>query len=151
MAYGSTAGVSALLPAIGTLGVASTPTSAQVTEWLAQGASTIDRALAGAGYTVPVLATATCYGELTALNNLYAAAYAMMARGLDTVQGTDENRSQVWLEMFRSDLAALAASTLADVPAATTPAAAGRRIRFTQLKRVDGYSAPHDDDTDMDS
>jgi hypothetical protein len=76
----------------------------------------------------------------------------MMARSLDTVQGTDENRSAQWLQMFNDRLAILVSSTLTDVPLApTTTAAAGRRVRFTQLKRVDGYSAPYDDDTDMDS
>lgn len=151
MAYGSTAGVSALLPAIGALGSTSTPTSAQVGAWLEQGSSAIDRALSGAGYSVPVMASATVYGELESLANLYAAAYAMMARGLDTVSGQDENRSQTWLTMFRDQLAAIAASKLPDVTWTAPATATAPRMRFTQLKRVDGYSAPHDDDTEMDA
>jgi hypothetical protein len=151
MAYGSTAGVQALLPAIGALGSSSVPTSAQVGAWLEQGSSAIDRALSSAGYSVPVLATATVYGELEALADLYAAAYAMMARGLDTVSGQDENRSQTWLAMFREQLAAIAAAKLPDVTWTAPTAATAARVRFTQLKRVDGYSAPHDDDTEMDA
>lgn len=142
-AYGTTAGVSALLPAIGTLSGSSTPTSAQVTAWLDEGAAVINRTLAGAGYTVPVLSTATVYAELTALNNLYAAAHAMMARGLDTVQGTDENRSGAWLERFATQLDAIARTPLPDVPIGN-PTTVGRRARFTQLRRTDGYSASYD-------
>jgi hypothetical protein len=151
MAYGTAAGVEALLPAIGKLGTGSTPKLAAVQSWLDQGSAIIDRTLAGAGYTVPVLSTATCYPELTALNELYGAAYAMMARSLDTVQGTDENRSAQWLQMFTDRLAALVLGTLPDVPVAPVTTTTGRRMRFTQLKKVDGYSAPHDDDTEMDS
>lgn len=153
MAYGSTSGVQALLPAIGALGASSVPTSTQVTAWLGEGSAAIDRALSGAGYTVPIAASATVYPELTALANLYAAAYAAIARGLDTVQGTEENRAETWLTRFRAGLAALAASDLTGVGGtlATPTSSTRRRLRMTQLKRVDGYSAPHDDDTEMDS
>ena len=150
MAYGSTTGVQALLPALGTLGNNTTPTSTQVTAWLSQGASIIDRHLAGAGYTVPVSASATVYGELTALNDLYAAAIAAQARGLDTVTGTEENRSATWLERFYSQLDNLTTMPLVGVPLANGGTATRRRLRMTQLQRVDGYSTPHDDDTDMD-
>jgi hypothetical protein len=157
MAYGSTAGVQALLPVVGTLGVASVPTLAQVTTWLAEGDAIINRSLASAGYAVPVASGAIVYAELTALNNLYAAAYVVQSRGLDTVQGTDENRSDAWLERFNTQLAALVASDLTGVGATVATATAvapRRRARFVQLKRVDGYSAIHDDvsaDYDMDN
>jgi hypothetical protein len=157
MAYGSTSGVQALLPVVGTLGVASVPTLAQVTTWLAEGDAIINRSLASAGYAVPVAAGAIVYAELTALNNLYAAAYVVQARGFDTVQGTDENRASAWLERFNTQLAALVSSDLTGVGATLAPATATaprRRARFVQLKRVDGYSAPHDDistDYDMDN
>ena len=150
MAYGTAAGVTAMLPAVGRLGGSSTPTAAQVTAWLDQGAAVINRHLAGAGYAVPVLASATCYAELTALNELYAAAYVVQARGLDTVQGTDENRSEQWLTRFYAQLTALVTGGLPDVPTATATATTRRRVRFTQVKRVDGYSAVHDDDTELD-
>lgn len=145
MAYGSTDGVSALIPAVGQLGMSSLPTLAQVQAWLSEGNSVINRTLAGRGYAVPVAATALAYGELTSLANLYAAAHAVMARGLDTVQGTEENRAQVWLDMFYSRLAALADAGLSDVPVTTVTPTGGRRLRFTQMKRVDGYSRVFDD------
>jgi len=157
MAYGSTAGVQALLPVVGTLGVASVPTLAQVTTWLAEGDAIVNRSLASAGYAVPVAAGAIVYAELTALNNLYAAAYVVQARGFDTVQGTDENRAAAWLERFNTQLAALVGSDLTGVGATLAPATATaprRRARFVQLKRIDGYSAVHDDistDYDMDN
>ena len=152
MAYGTAAGVGYLVPAMGRLSASSTPVNTtMLTAWLGEGSSVIDRTLAGAGYAVPVAGTATCYGELTALANQYAAAQAIRARGLDTVTGDNEDRASVWLREFYERLTALAASTLADVPTTSGATVTGRRMRFTQLKRVDGYSAPHDDDTEMDS
>ena len=146
--YGSTAGVQALLPAAGWYGNGTTPTSEQLTAWLNQGAAQIDRVLAAGGYTVPVDSSATVYAELTALNNLYAAAYVLLSQGLDTATGGEEQRSAVWLERFNAQLTALAASDLTGVGATiatATTTAPRRRARFVQLKRVDGYSAPHDD------
>ena len=144
MAYGSVSGVSALVPVAGTLGTSSTPTSAQVTEWLAQGSARIDRALSSAGYSVPVAATATVYAELTALANLYGAAHVLTARGLDSANGEAESRSDVWLTRFGDELASLAASDLSALgvsSATTTGVNAGRRrVRTLQLRRVDGYT-----------
>lgn len=151
MAYGSTAGVQALLPALGTLGAGTLPTAAQVSAWLAQGAAIIDRHLTGAGYTVPVPSTATVYDELAALNDLYASAIAAQARGLDTVQGSEENRSSQWLERFYSQLRELAGTNLPDMTRVDGTSQTYRRFRTTQIKRVDGYSAPYDDDTEMDA
>lgn len=148
-AYGTTAGVEALVPAVGLFYSDTLPTVDQVTAWLDQGAAIINRTLGGAGYTVPVLATATAYPELVALNELYAAAYVVMARGLDTVQGSEENRSTVWMQQFFDRLGALAATALPDVPTSSTPQV-GRRVRFTPVKRVDGYSRIHDD-VDVDA
>ena len=151
MSYGSLSGVSALVPVAGTLGTTSTPTSAQVTEWLAQGSARIDRALSSAGYSIPVASTATVHAELTALANLYAAAHVLIARGLDSANGEAENRSDAYIERFTSELTALASSDLSalGVSAATTTGAnAGRRrIRTLQLRRIDGYA---DLDTDED-
>ena len=137
---------------MGTLTASSKPiNTGHVTAWLDEGASVINRTLAGAGYTVPVLNTATVYDELAGLNNLYAAAMAARARGLDTVTGSNEDRSSVWLTEFFDRLTVLSTSTLADVPLATTTTTTRGRFRMTQIKRVDGYSAPYDDDTEMDS
>jgi hypothetical protein len=152
MAYGSTVGVGYLVPAMGRLSASSQPVNTtMLTAWLAEGSSVIDRHLAGAGYAVPVLSGTTVYAELTGLANQYAAAYAIRARGLDVISGENEDRATVWLNEFYARLAALAASTLADVPTSGGGTVTGRRMRFTQLKRVDAYSAIHDDDTDMDS
>ena len=73
-----------------------------------------------------------------------------MARGLDTVQGSEENRSAVWMQQFFDRLGALASTTLTDVPIATTSTPTGRRVRFTAVKRVDWYSRVWDD-VDVDA
>ena len=144
MSYGSLSGVSALVPVAAPLSTTSTPTSAQVTEWLAQGSARIDRALSSAGYSIPVDGTATVHAELTALANLYAAAHVLIARGLDSANGEAENRSDAYIERFGSELSALASSDLSALgvsAAATTGVNAGRRrIRTLQLRRVDGYA-----------
>ncbi len=145
MSYGSVSGVSALVPAAGTLGTSSTPTSAQVTEWLAQGSARIDRALSSAGYSIPVASTATVHAELTALANLYGAAHVLTARGLDSANGEAENRADVWLGRFDETLKALAASDLSalGVSSAATPTgvnAGRRRVRTLQLRRIDGFA-----------
>lgn len=144
MSYGSVSGVSALVPAAGTLGTSSTPTSAQVMEWLAQGSARIDRALSSAGYSIPVASTATVYAELTALANLYGAAHVLTARGLDTTNGEAENRADVWLERFDETLKAIVASDLSalGVSATTTTGvnARQRRVRTLQLRRIDGFA-----------
>ncbi len=144
MSYGSLSGVSALVPVAAPLSATSTPTSAQVTEWLVQGSARIDRALSSAGYSIPVASTATVHAELTALANLYAAAHVLIARGLDSANGEAENRSDAYIERFTSELSALASSDLSalGVSAATTTGvnAGRRRIRTLQLRRIDGYA-----------
>lgn len=142
--YGTVAGVGALIPAAGTIGSSSTPTSTQVTTWLTQATSIIDRTLATAGYTTPATSSAGVYPEIAGLANLYAAAYALRARGLDTVNADAESRSEQWLREFRDGLNAVASSDLASVgmtPLPTTGTTTGRRrLRTTQIRRTDGYS-----------
>ena len=144
MSYGSLSGVSALVPVAAPLSATSTPTSAQVTEWLAQGSARIDRALSSAGYSIPVASTATVHAELTALANLYAAAHVLIARGLDSANGEAENRSDAYIERFSSELSALASSDLSALGVSAAPTtgvnAGRRRIRTLQLRRVDGYA-----------
>ena len=151
MSYGSLSGVSALVPVAAPLSTTSTPTSAQVTEWLAQGSARIDRALSSAGYSIPVASTATVHAELTALANLYAAAHVLIARGLDSANGEAENRSDAYIERFTSELTALASSDLSALGVSAAPTtgvnAGRRRIRTLQLRRIDGYA---DLDTDED-
>ena len=144
MSYGSLSGVSALVPVAGTLGATSTPTSAQVAEWLTQGSARIDRALSSAGYSIPVASTSTVHAELTALANLYAAAHVLIARGLDSANGEAENRSDAYIERFSSELSALASSDLSALGVSAAPTtgvnAGRRRIRTLQLRRLDGYA-----------
>lgn len=144
MSYGSIAGVSALIPVVGTLGTSSTPTSAQVMEWLTQGSARIDRALSSAGYSVPVDDAATVCAELNALANLYGAAHVLSARGLDSANGEAENRSDAWLERFNAELTSLAASDLSALGVSSAPTtgvnAGRRRVRTLQLRRVDGFT-----------
>jgi hypothetical protein len=145
--YGSTTGVSALTPASYMTGQSNAPTDAQVTTWLAQGYATINRALATAGYSVPVGASAAIYDELAALNNLYAGAYVLRSRGLDVMAGDEESRSEVWLRQFERQLAALAESNLSalGVTTVTGGEAQRRRIRSMQMRRIDGYSGTYED------
>jgi len=146
MAYGSETGVEALVPAAGLIDGSSVPTTTQLSAWLDEGAARIDRVLSSAGYSVPVSSGAGVYAELRALNNLYAGAYVLRARGLDRMQGTEENRSDVWLAEFASVLTSLANSNLVAAGASlvTTVTTGRRRIRSVQTRRIDGYSAENE-------
>ena len=149
--YGSIDGIMAIAPAVGTIDNDSTPNTAQVEEWLTEGATLINSALSAAGYTVPALRTAAVYPSLRALNNLYAAAYTLRSRGLDVVQGREESRSEIYLKDFHSRLKLLASShlTAMGLTLRTTPTVAKRRgVRSMQLRRVDGYSAEYSGQTD---
>lgn len=146
MAYGSEIGVEALVPAAGAIDGSSIPTTTQLAAWIDEGSARIDRVLGSAGYSVPVATSADVYEELRALNNLYAAAYVLRARGLDRMQGTEENRSDVWLAEFGAALKDLAMSNLvAGGASLAAPVTTGRRrIRSVQTRRIDGYSAEHE-------
>lgn len=145
--YGSTAGVDALLPGVG-LGVSSTPNTTDVTGWLEQGYSIINRKLSAAGYTIPVSSSAAVYDELTALNNLYASAQVLRARGLDAVTGSEESRSERWLREFRESIDALAESdlTAVGVTMVTTTGQRRRGVRTVQIRRIDGFSGVYEGD-----
>ena len=148
--YGSAAGVEALVPSVGTLGAGSKPTLVQVTAWLAEGYALINRAIASAGYGVPLLNTAAVYDELSSLNNLYTAAYALRSLAIDTASGESEERSEVWLKDFYARLKSLAASDLTLVGATLLPSTTTtrrRRIRTLQMRKVDGYSRGSTDET----
>lgn len=149
--YGSIDGIMALTPAVGIIDNDSTPNTGQVEEWLAEGGALINGALAGAGYAVPVVRTAAGYPFLRSLENLYATAYTLRARGLDVVQGQQESRSEVYLKDFHSRLKMLVASDLTamGLTLRTSPSVATRRgVRSMQLRRVDGYSAAYGGQTD---
>lgn len=147
--YGSTTGVGALVPAIGLSG-STTPTTTQVTTWLEQGYSIINRRLTASGYSTPVDSSAAVYAELTSLNELYAAAWALRVRAMDSLTGTPENRSDEWINEFWRRLEELAGSDLTQ--SGVTQIAAGttrrRRMRSTQVRRIDGYSGTYEGDID---
>lgn len=140
--YGSLDGVTAIAPAVGAISDDTTPTGAQVDEWLNEGSSLIDGALSGAGYVVPVVRTAAIYPVFRALANLYATAYTLRARGLDMVQGREESRSETYLNDFFSRLKTLAGQDLTGqgVPLKPSGTASRRGVRSVQLRRVDGFS-----------
>ena len=142
--YGDFLGVDALLPGAH-LGDLSTPDEPNIMQWLKEGAAEIDVALSAAGYVVPVSPGGIVFTRLTALNNLYAAAYTLRARGLDVLVGETEMRSDIWLREFRDGLAALVASDLTGVGVSLRQTSSSPRhgIRTTQMRRVDGYSGAH--------
>lgn len=138
--YGSTAGANALVPE---WNGSTKPTSVQVTQWLAEGYAKINRAIGNAGYATPIGSSAAVYAELTGLENLYAGAYILRARGIDTASGQEEKDSEIWLRDFYANLKDLAASDLTLQGASLIPTSTPtrrRHIRTLQMRRVDGYS-----------
>ena len=141
--YGSISGINALAPALGDINEASTPNTTQAEDWLNEGYVYINNALSAQGYVVPVARTVACFPALRSLNNLYATAYALRARGMDAADGKGESRSENYLKDFFNRLKALAEQDL--TAQGLTMRASGqiarRGIRSMQLRRVDGYSA----------
>lgn len=144
--YGSVFGIKALVPEWDE----TAPVLGDAEVWLTEAYAKINRALANAGYSTPVSSSAAVYAELTGLENLYAAAYVLRARGIDVASGDDEKTSEVWLEDFYNQLKDLAASNLAllgvTLLPSTTPTRR-RRIRTLQMRKVDGYSRGRTDET----
>lgn len=142
MSYGTSLGVAARVPGL-TLDLVSTPTFEQVDAWLRQGSATIDRVLGAAGWLAPVAAGTGVHEEATALAEQYAAAHALRARGIDSLTGESETRSDVWLEEFRAGLLALASADLSGAGGVLVVQLASRprRLRTVQVRRIDGYSA----------
>lgn len=145
--YGSETGVEALLPVVGDIDGSSTPNTTQLTIWLAQGYAVINRHLAGAGYSIPVVSGAAVYDELVALNNQYGVINVIRARGLDSVSGESESVADQMWEDFQKQIHELAMTDLTQLGVslvATSGTAARRRIRSMQLRRIDGYSGAHE-------
>lgn len=141
--YGSVAGVEGLVPEVGTLSSSTTPTTAEVTTWLGQGYAMINRAITNAGYTAPIASSAALYDELVGLENLYAAAYTLRARGIDAPSGETESRSETWLKDFYARLKDIARSNLSVMGATLLPSTTQhrrRRIRTLQMRKVDGFT-----------
>lgn len=149
--YGDHIGVGALVPAAAINEGGSVPQSEHVEEWLSQATSIINRTLANAGFAVPISDDAQVRPELNQLSNLFAGAYVIRARGLDTVQGVDEDRSVVWLDEFYERLNELAASDLTAMGVNRTNETVADLgfprpgIRSRSMKRADGYSAITDE------
>ena len=144
MAYGDPEGVQALVPQA-TFDAVSNPTTTQVTYWLAEGAAIINRYLGNAGYVAPVVNVppVLVWDELSALNNLYAAAYVLRSQKIDSASGDQERTSEVWLADFWTRLKELVASNLVLVGVPLLPVATAgrpRRIRTIQGRRIDGYA-----------
>lgn len=138
--YGSVEGAAALVPSW----LNTNPDPAQVPPWLAEAYAKINRAIGSAGYVTPIVVEAALYPELTGLENLYAAAYILRSQSMDTTTGEGEERSEVWLSDFYSQLKDLATSDLSLVGATPLPSntpTRRRRIRTLQTRKVDGYSA----------
>lgn len=146
MSYGSQEGVLAIVPAVGLIDESTTPNSGQVGEWLDEGYALINQALANAGYTIPAPKSAALFPSLRALNNLYGAAYALRARGLDVVEGREESRSETYLADFRQRLTELTGQDLTAMGLTlrtTTTAPKRRHVRSLQMRRADGFSGAY--------
>lgn len=145
--YGSVAGVEALVPAVAGAGfdASSTPTSTEIDTWLDEAYALINAALSGAGYSIPVSAAAGAYALLTALENLYGAAYTLRAYGMETHHDEQENTSEIYLKDFHRRLKDLTLMDLTGMGVTLRPVTSSktriRRLRSLQVRRIDGYSA----------
>lgn len=149
MSYGSVAEVEAIVPALGAFSASSTPTSAQISAWLEEAYAQINSQLAAAGYAVPVTATGAL-PLLRALENLYGAAYALRARGLEVAHDESERQSETYLKDFHKRLDLLVKTDLSVLGVGvrpTAPSTRRRRLRSLQMRRVDGYSGAFGDAT----
>ena len=138
--YCTVAGASAMIPTVGPLGGASIPTSAQVIAWLQAASAEINRAIAQAGYFAPVSDSATAYPMFADLANLWAAARALQALGLDNTSGLTETRSQTMMAEFWGRLKVVSGLDLSGwglVVSTTGTAQAVKRLRSIQISRVD--------------
>ena len=92
---------------------------------------------------MPVSASADAYATLTALEDLYGAAYALRARAMETHHDEEERLSEVYLKDFSKRLMELVKGDLTGMGLTlrTTTKQRLRRLRSLQVRRVDGYSA----------
>lgn len=144
--YGSLEGVSALVPSVGVFDAITTPSDAQVSVWLQEASTLIDSTLATVGYNTTVASTAAIAPVLSAMAQLYAAATVLQARGLDSVTGENENKSEKMFKRFYGQLHLLSDSHLEElgVTVKITSRARRRRLRTVQTRRIDGYSATYE-------
>lgn len=119
MPYASASSVAAytrsLLGEFVTYTNSSCPTRQQVDGWLSSGCSIIEARLSGAGYTVPIAATAGAYAWISDLNALFAAARAEISRSNVTLGPGERTRGQVFQELFDDGLDSLLAIDLSSL------------------------------------
>jgi hypothetical protein len=145
--YGSENGVEGInAHMVGGYTASTTPSSAQIATFLAQGAATLDAAIARAGYTTPVAATVACYPVVVRLNDLYAAACAEQAVNISTAGPGEETRSEKLWKQYRAELADFLAGDLALAGLFRTASTASprRRVRSLPLRHYDGYAVNSD-------
>lgn len=145
--YGDVEGVQALLPNI-TIDDESKPSESEVEGWLTESYAIINLYIGSANYVAPVVeATAPqAYSIVTALNNLYAAAYVLRAQAIDTASGEGEERSEVWLADFWTRLEGFVNRNLSLLGVPVVPASTSsrpRRINSLQSRKIDGYARGH--------
>jgi hypothetical protein len=145
MAYGSVTGVARINShATGGYTAASLPTATAVAEWLEQGATAVDLALAKAGYGTPVSSAAQAYPYLVRLNNLWAAAAAESST--NQALGEAETRSDGLWQMYRDELRELLDGDLTLVGLTRSGTApVRRRVSSLPLRRYDGFAKNADE------
>ena len=145
MAYGSVAGVAALVPrfanAAGVFDSATTPAAADVTAWLAQISAMLDVALAG--HTLPTPVTDAAVKPM--LDGYANAQAAAVARGVNG-QGRFAERQASADEMLIAiggDAAKWVSSWVGGIGVllGVTTAAATATVSIGRFTRVDGYSS----------
>jgi hypothetical protein len=141
MAYGSVTGVARINSHLtGGYTASSLPSAVAVSEWLEQGQANIDIALAKAGYSAPVVSTATVYPYIVRLNNLWAAAVAEASTNIG-INGDAETRSDKLWQQYRDELRELLDGDLTLVGlsrSASMPVR--RRVSSLPLRRYDGFA-----------
>jgi len=87
----------------------------EVQRYMTSGCAAIHTELVKAGWSVPVASGTDLYDKLTDLNAMFAAGRAELSR-VNTVIGPGErSRGQIFLDMFKEEMASLVESNLAEI------------------------------------
>lgn len=148
MTYGSEVGVEAInAHFVNGYTSTSTPSSDQIADFLADGYDYINARLAKAGYQTPVDSSASCYGVLRRLNNLFAAAAAEEATNVSTAVEAQQSRSERLWRRFQYEFDDFLRGDLTLAGLVPAPAALpSRHVRAMSLYKRDGYSEYFDPD-----
>lgn len=142
--YGSAAGVTGRAAALNTFTEGTTPTTAQVENWLMEASAMIDGAIAARGYSLPVPGGAVALDIFAGLTETYAAAQALRSRGMGAMSGAGQQSqtSELMADWRRGleDLRKADLTALGVAANAASPVRRNRRRRTGQLRRVDGYA-----------